>query len=201
MALLTSEVRRIKFELGFNVLALGAEPYIGISQLFEQVIQPYLTAGSSTTSSTAVTAASTPTPVTLTLASASGVSAGDRVVVDVDARQEAATVMALAGSTITVLLSNAHSGSYPVTVEGGEVFVREILARLRDLAASIADSATSAGLKSVGRGAVEWYGDGSSTVLAALQRTQMHHRDELASALGVPNLWRLRRGGAASALY
>ena len=60
MALLTSEITRIKYELGFNVLSLGAEPYIGITQLFENVIQPYTLSGASTTSATAIVAADDP---------------------------------------------------------------------------------------------------------------------------------------------
>ena len=63
MALTSAEVRRIRYELGYNVLAVGAEPYVGVTQLFEQVIQPYLTAGASTTSSTAVVASSTGAPI------------------------------------------------------------------------------------------------------------------------------------------
>ncbi len=72
MALTTAEVRRVKYELGYNTLAVGAEPYFSYVSVFDQVIQPYLTAGTATTSDTevdAVSAGDPPSPVTLTLAS------------------------------------------------------------------------------------------------------------------------------------
>ena len=119
MALLDSEIARIKAELGYNLLTTGALPYIGITQVFEQVIQDNVLAGASTTSTTAVSAQSTPTPVGITLASATGFAAGVRVVLDVDDRQETATVQSMSGSVITVQLTGVHSGTYPVTVDGG----------------------------------------------------------------------------------
>lgn len=199
MALLDSEVQRIKYELGFPVMSIGAEPRIDHVALFDQVIKPYIEAGAATTAATAVTAATTPTPVALTLTSATGFTVGAVVIVDVDSRQERATIQTLSGTSMTVQLSNAHSGTYPVTVEGGESMVRDLLGRLRSIDDSIAEARSSAGLKSVGRGAVEWYEAGS--VLTSLKRIQMDHRDELASMLGVPNLWRRRSGGSRSALY
>jgi hypothetical protein len=45
MSLLDSEVERIKAELGYNVLTIGALPYVGFSQLFANVLQPYTSAG------------------------------------------------------------------------------------------------------------------------------------------------------------
>lgn len=202
MALLPSEVARLKFELGFGLLTNNAAAYARTTALFEQGLLPYLSGGAVTSSSTAVVAASAPTPAALTLASATGFAAGDRVIVDVDARQEAATIQSIAGSAITVLLSLAHAGTYPVTVEGPESMLRGVLGKLREMGESIAGSSTSAGLRSVGRGAVEWYGDGSSTVLRSLQSLQMHHRDELASMLGIANMWRERQSsGRAVSLY
>jgi len=63
MALLASELIRLKAELGFNVLSVGAEPYISIVALFDQVIAPFMTAGVVTTSTTSVTAQGSPTPM------------------------------------------------------------------------------------------------------------------------------------------
>jgi hypothetical protein len=37
-----SEISRLKYETGFNLLTVGAEPYIGVTALFSQVIQPFL---------------------------------------------------------------------------------------------------------------------------------------------------------------
>ncbi len=56
MALLDSEIARIKAELGYNLLTTGAVPYIGVTQVFEQVIQQNVLAGAKTTSATVVTA-------------------------------------------------------------------------------------------------------------------------------------------------
>ncbi len=203
MALLASELIRLKFELGYNVLTIGAEPRIDYVAIFDQVIGPYMSAGATTTSSTAVTAASSPTLVTLTLGSVTGFTAGCVVIIDVDDRQERATVESVSGSTISLLLSKTHGGTYSVTVEGGETIIRSLLDQLRTLATSISESSESAGLKSVGRGAVEWYGNSSGSsgsVLGQLKSIQMHLRDQLASACGIPNMWRLR-GGGASSLY
>src|SRR5512139_2281259 len=98
MALTDAEIARIKNHCGYNLLTVGALPYIGYVSLFDQVIQPYLTGGASTTSSTAVTAATSATPATLTLSSASGFTAGDIAIVDVDARQERVTIQSVSGS-------------------------------------------------------------------------------------------------------
>lgn len=197
MALLDSEIARCKYELGYNVLSIGAEPYIGVARVFELVIQPNLLAGAKTTSATVVTAVAAgalASPVTLTLADATGFSAGDRVIVDVDSRQEAATVQAVAGATITVLLSKAHTGTYPVTVERGESIVREILGRLRDIAEKLGTSVVQqVGIKQVDE--IEFFGGNMFSVRREMQRMQDYWRNELASALGVQNL-RANVGGA-----
>lgn len=202
MALLDSEIARCKYELGYNVLAIGAEPYIGVARVFELVIQPNVLEGAKTTSATAVTAVAAgalASPVTLTLASATGFAAGDRVVVDVDSRQEAATVQSVAGSTITVLLSKAHTGTYPVTVERGESIVREILGRLRDIADKLGSTVVQqVGIKQVDE--IEFFGGNAYSVRREMQRMQDYWRNELASALGVENL-RSNGAGSAVAVY
>jgi len=191
MALLASELARVKYELGYNTLDAGAEPYVSVVALFDQVIQKYLTNGASTTSSTVVPAASAPTPVDLTLASTTGFSAGDRVVIDVDSRQELVQVQSIAATTITVLLSLAHTGNYPVTVEGGESIVREILNRLYSLSASLGGLAVStAGIKRVDE--IEFFGSSEINRIRQLNDLRMKWRDELASVLGVTNMWRVR---------
>ena len=108
--LFTSEIQRIRYELGYNVVQI-ANPYITTFALFESVIQQYVQGGATTTSSTAVTAATTPTPVALTLASATGVKRRRHLVVDVDDRQERAIISALSAAIATVSLSKAHSGT------------------------------------------------------------------------------------------
>ena len=206
MALNQSELRRIKYELGYVGVSVQGEPYISYVSLFDQIVQPYLTAGASTTSATAVAASTSPTPASLVLASAVGFSAGDTVVIDVDARLEAATVQAIAGSTITVILLGVHSGTYPVTVEGAESIVRSILGKLQAIAGLGASptggllgaSAATAGMKKVDE--VEFFGgtNGPSR-LAEMQRLREYWRDELAQAIGVVRL--NGGGGSCTAMY
>lgn len=198
MALLNSELQRVRYELGYNVLAAGAEPYISYVAIFDKVVQTYLNAGAKTTSTTAVTAASAATPVALTLTDATGFTAGDRVVVDVDARQEWATVTLVSGSAITVPLKLTHSGTYPVTVEGGEAIVRELLVKIRQVRDRMALQYGSGALKKVDE--VEFYDRGGKSAFGVLGENLMYWRDELSGALGVPNLWRQKRGGGGIAV-
>jgi hypothetical protein len=199
MALTNSEVARIKAELGYNVLAVGAEPYIGITAMFDQVIQPYTTSGLATTSATPVTAASTPTPQSLTLGSVAGLAAGDVLVVDVDSRQERATIQSITGLSVTLQLSFAHSGTYPVIQEGGESIIREILRELARLGSgmgskqsAISTLSSRAGIKKVDE--VEFFGGGSSVGAQGLDpvtqilKLREYWRDELASVLGIPRM-------------
>ena len=191
MALTDGEIAAIKRELGYNLLEIGAVPYIGITQLFEQVIQPYLATGTNTTSITTVTASTTATPATLTLASATGFTALARVIVDVDDREEVVTVQNVSGSTITALFKLAHTGTYPVILEGGESIVRDILRQIRGVQKQITSATSTAGLKRVD--VIEFYGDSVTTSQTSmLQKLLMHWRDQLAAALGVANLWRDR---------
>ncbi len=205
MALTTSEVRRIKYELGYGLLSVAAEPYISYVSLFDQIIQPYLTEGAATRSSTTVAAATVPTPVTLTLVSAAGITVGDRVIIDVDARQESATIQALTGTSMTVLLMNAHTGSYPVEIEGGCSIVRAILRKLQAIAGlgsdassdAISKALATAGIKKVDE--IEFFGGGitSQTRIGQVKSLQSYWRDELASVLGVV---RLNGGGGGNSV-
>lgn len=202
MALSDAEVMRIKAELGYNVLTIGALPYVGYTALFDQIIQPYMQAGAATTSTTTVAAATTATPATLTLASGTGFASGNRVVIDVDDRQEVVTAQNVSGTSLTALLTLAHSGTYPVTVEGGETLIREQLARLRAINAQITAAPGTAGIKRVD--VIEFYGGGSggASQIDVLYKQRDRARDELASMLNVENRWRSRRGaGQTVALY
>ncbi len=204
MALHTSEISRIKYELGFSVLSLGAEPYIGITQLFENVIAPYTLSGASTTSSTAVTAADdprVPVPVSISLASATGFAAGDRIVVDVDGRQEIATAQALSGSSLTLMLALEHSGTYPVTVEGGESIIRELLGQIRVASAKLVKAIGTTGVKKVDE--VEFFSPKEMGKILGSFGTIWEERDmlrrELAEVLGIDYLRAMRaRGGGAT---
>lgn len=193
MALLDSEVARIKAELGFALIGI-ANPYIGTTALFEQIIQPYLQAGASTTSATAVTAASVPTPVTLTLASGTGFASGARVVIDVDDRQETVTARLVSGTSLTVDLKLAHSGTYPVTVEGGESIVRESLTRIRAIRTKMLQAFGLGALKKVDE--IEWYQSGTLGYYGQLGSDLMSERDFLASVLGIRSMWSMKRAEA-----
>lgn len=203
MALLTSEIKRVRHELGYNVLGPAAEPYVEYHGVLDRVIQLYLSAGAVTTSATTVTSSTTPAQVTLTLADATGFSQYDAVIVDVDSRQERATVQNVSGSTISLLLSNAHTGTYPVTVEGGESIIRDILKKIENVNNRTNAASATAGLKRAED--IEWYGNASGGVGSVIKdqmALRMYWRDQLASALGVTNLWRMRMGsGQSVALY
>lgn len=196
MALLTSELDLIRYELGWNELTVGAEPYIGVAAIFDRVVAPYLRSGLITSSSTVVAAAGTPTRRTLTLAAISGtntqgdavaVHVGDRLIIDVDSLQESATVESMSGNTVDVLLSFGHTGTYPVTVEGGEAIVRSILRNCRAIGAKLGSGGpaiTSAGLKKVDE--IEFFpssSGGGSTVFNDLVALRRYWRAELCRAL------------------
>lgn len=197
MALSDAEVARIRAELGFHVLTVNAEPYISYVSLFDQIIQPYLSAGTSTTSTTSVTAATTPTPVSVTLVSATGFTAGDRVVIDVDERQEISTIRSISGSVINVSLTKAHgTATYPVTVEGGETLVREALTRIRETKTQMAKAYGLGSLKRADD--VEFYqaGGSLSSQFGVLGQNLRHWREELAAMLGIESMWAHRQAGS-----
>lgn len=201
MALLDSEVQRIRYELGYPNLNTAAEPYIGIAAVFTQVIQPYTLSGASTTSSTPVASATTPTPQTLTLADATGFTAGAVVVVDVDSRQERATIQALSGAAMTVQLELPHSGSYPVLVEGGESIIRDILKELRAVGDALIDLKSRVGLKAADD--LQFFGGGQTLAsqgidpLTQTLKLREYWRDELAHCLGIPRMNAPNSGGGS----
>lgn len=190
MALLDSEVMRIKFHLGFNLLSIGAEPRIDHVALFDQVIKPYVDAGAKTTSSTAVTAAEPAAPVSITLASVVGFTAGDRVVVDVDSLTERSTIRSLSGSAISVVLALAHTGTYPVTIEGPESIIRDLLMRCDRAWTTYTTAIESGGLEQLGKGGeIRWYPEaGGGGPIGAAATGLARVRIELGKALGVAPL-------------
>jgi hypothetical protein len=201
VALLDSEIQRIRFELGYTVMGVNSEPYVEYFGTIDRVISLYLNAGATTTSSTSVTAATTPTQRTIVLASATGFVAGATIYVDVLPVQERAIIQSISGTSIVVYLQKAHAGSYPVTVDGGESIIREKLAQLYDIDVKTSAAINTAGLKRVDD--IEFYGGTTATSQAKmLQQLRDLRRDELASALGVVNLYKLRKGyGQCVSLY
>lgn len=197
MALLASEISRIKAELGYSVHTAGAIPYRTVWNTFDLVLQDYVQAGATTFSSTDVTSTGAVQQVILTLVSSTGFSDGAAVVVDVDSRQERATIQCVSGSAITVLLSNTHTGTYPVTVEGGESIVRDKLRELVGIGTQLTTAQSSANLARVDE--VWFHKPGATTsTIKQLRSEQMRLRDELAAILNVPNYFRVKGGGGSA---
>lgn len=203
MALTAAEIQQIRAELGYNQLTISAIPYISYVALFDDVVRNNVHEGASTTSATVVAAAATPTAVALVLTNATNFTAGDRVLVDVDSLQEEATIRSITGSTISVILSLAHTGTYPVVVKGGVQIVRALLKRLQAVGTQLDSIVSTAGLKRAED--IEWYqaqggASGGSAQLAALYAQRDDLRDQLSVACGVQNRWKtvLRAGGGAS---
>jgi len=202
MALTASELARLRIELGYSGLTISAQSYVadGVTQIFEQVIGPYLQAGELNRTSTPVAAASAPTVVTLALLSTpTTIAPGDRLIVDDDAAQEAAHVQSVTASTVTLELFKAHVGTYPVTVEGAESIVRYYLRQCIAIAERIARSAGRAGIKRADE--VEFFQSTTEQngVIDDLIRLQRYWRGELAQAVGLGDL-RAARSGAGGQL-
>lgn len=199
----TSEIKRIRHELGQNLLEVGADSYISIHQGLEVVVQTYVADEIATTSTSTITGAADPAPGQITLADATGFAAGDRIVVDVDSRREIVTTQALSGATLTALFTKDHGGGggYPVSVEGPIPIVKDILAKIAKVKEELASTFGEGALKKVDE--LEFY-DTNSTLFGSTGDTLMFWRDELSSALGVANLWRRKPGaggGTKLSLY
>lgn len=200
VSLLDSEVVRIKAELGYALLTHNAGPNVGnLLALFDQVIAPHVHTGALSTCTTLVEATATPTARTLALVGAGTVAAGATVVIDVDSRQEKATVRSATADEITCLLSKAHGpGLYPVAVEGGESMIRGILAELTKLTNTIASLRNRVGVSKVDE--IELFGGGSTLgsvgvdPLTHVFQLRESWRDELAHALGIRRLNSARAG-------
>lgn len=204
MGLSSSEVVRIKTELGYNALTEGSQLYASnYLFMFEQVIQPFVDAQAETTSSTSVQASTTPTPATLTLADGTDFRAGDIIIVDVDTRQERVTIQSKSGNNVTALLTKDHTGTYPVCVESGVTIVRGILAELSKIATTISSLRTRVGIKKAGD-EVEFFGGGATLAsqgidpLTQVLALREQWRDELANALNVRRLNAADSGGSTS---
>lgn len=193
--LTTDEMARIKLELGDTVLAVGAQPWIGIRSVWD-VIAQYVESSSiaPTSSSTAVTAAG---PTTITVASVTGLNAGMRVQIDCDGQRETCTIRNVAGSVLSLMTRKVHSGTYPVEVESALTLVRGILSDLIALEqVNTISSFDSLGLRRVDeiewdeRGAGYWIEWGKGLL-----------RRKLASACGVGWIYAASRGSSSLEVY
>jgi hypothetical protein len=193
--LTTDEMARIKLELGDTVLAVGAQPWIGIRSVWD-VIQTYVESSSvaPTSSSTTVSAAG---PTTITVASVTGLTAGMRVQIDCDGQRETCLIRNIAGSVLSLVTRKTHSGTYPVEVESALTLVRGILSDLIALEqVNTISSFDSLGLRRVDeiewdeRGAGYWIEWGKGLL-----------RRKLASACGVGLIYTASRGSSSLEVY
>ena len=204
MALRPEEILQIKYGLGVSVTLIGAEPYIGYLAIFDKAIAPYII-DPSTTSSTSTAAVIGGASYALSLAvipvvagtTTPAFQVGTTVVVDVGAVQETAQISAISGTSVTVVLANAHLAPFPVVMAGGEAVVRGILARITSIEAQMASIApVGAGVKKVDE--IELFGSMRGKQLdkfGSLLQQREQARDDLGEAVGFPNLRRAKRSG------
>ena len=123
----------------------------------------------------------------MTLAGATGFAAGARVVVDVDSSAGDRNGAEPSGASLTLLLSNTHSGTYPVTVEGGESIVRQYLQRCVAAGDRIDKALARAGIKKVDE--IEFFSAtemvGMNGPFGSLWQAREMMRRELAEVLGM----------------
>jgi hypothetical protein len=183
----TQEMWRIKAELFDNVLDFGAVPWLSVRAIYD-VIQANVS-GSSVAPTTSSTAVTVPGATVLTLASVAGLAAASRVVIDVDTAREVATVRAVSGSTISVVCTKLHAGTYPVEIESGLTIVRGILADLEAIDQQQRLAIPQAGVRRVDE--IEFFGkaDGGGA-RAQLEAHRNTLRGRLASATGLTGILR-----------
>lgn len=212
MALRNEEILRLKYELGYNVTGIGAEVYITYTAVFDRAIQPYLI-DVATTSSTAVTAVTGGASTTIVLAAnpASTTSTqslsfvvGSNVVVDVGVSQETSVIAALSGLSATLTLSLAHSGTYPVLLQGAEQTIRDIFTRLDTIKSEMTYVAPkTAGVEQVDEirlfPRTKKRGD-TMDKFASLMWQRDEARRDLAGALGIPYLRDVRSGNGSRSM-
>lgn len=158
MSLSTAEVESLRFHLGYGNVGVGAYPYTpdGFKELFEQVIGLNLTGDTETTASGSTTAGAL---ATLTPAAMTGIVAYARLVVDVGDDSEIVTVKSVTSTTFTARFSKARTGSFPVALLGGQARLRLLLGQADTAWQAMQDPSigSTAGLKQVDKGDVEWF--------------------------------------------
>jgi hypothetical protein len=161
--LTTEEVENLRFHLGYGNLQVGAYPWTpdGFMELFTNVIKPYLATGPETSATTAVDTGAGPSIVTVTPLDMTGIAVNVRLIVDNGEDTEVVVVKAVTPTTFTARFALAHAASgYPIAVETGTSRLRWLLHqadRTHQTMLSPMVTAT-AGIKSVDKGEVEWFG-------------------------------------------
>jgi hypothetical protein len=185
MALTAGEVEALRRHLQYGNIGVGAYPNTpdGFYEVFYDVISPYLSTGTETSATTAITANTT---ATVTPVSMTGIAVYGRIIVDADEAAEVVTVKAVTASTFVAAFKKAHAASgYPIATDSGVARLRLLLNDADKAFATMTGSTitSSAGLKSVGRGAVEWFGAGA--VLSSVQQQYRAILDQIASLVQV----------------
>lgn len=186
MTLSASELDEVRLHLQYGNIGIGAYPYTpdGFYEVFSSVVSPYLSTGTETSATTAVTASST---TTVTPLSMTNIVVYGRLIVDVGDEAEIVTVKAISGSTFVAAFLKAHAATgYPIATNSGLARLRMLLHDANKAFASMtgATVTSSAGLKSVGRGAVEWYGQGA--VFEAVKQQYLGIVEQISALVQVP---------------
>lgn len=188
------QIEALRYHLGYGNIGVGGYPYTpdGFKELFEQVIQPNITEGAETTSTTAISAAGI---ATVTPASMTGLATHVALIVDVGDDEERVEVRSVTATTFTARFAKAHAvPGWPIAVASGLTRLRSLLREADRLNAEVTGASTTetAGLKSVGRGAIEWYPGGA--VMAEKAKQYIAVVGELSTLVRVEPLRSPRRG-------
>lgn len=186
MSLSTAEVEELRLHLQYGNIGVGAYPLTpdGFYEVFYDVVSPYLSTGTETSATTAITADTT---TTVTPASMTNITAYARLIVDVGDEAEIVTVKAVTPTTFVAAFKKAHAATgYPIATNSGVARLRLLLHDANKAFTTMTGTSitSSAGLKSVGRGAVEWFG--TSSVLAATRDHYMAIIEQISNLVRVP---------------
>ncbi len=161
MPALDSEIELCRFHLGYGNLLAGSVPYTddGFRDLFYHVAQPNISEFEETTVALAVAVG----VVAVTPASMTGIVPHARMVTDLGEDAETIVVRSVTATTFTARFAGAHAAEMPIAVQSGLTHLRELLHALDKEYKPLLNGTImqSAGLKQIGRGAVEWFGAGS----------------------------------------
>lgn len=185
MALTDAEVESLRFLLGWSNLGIRAYPFT--SDLWWEsmygVVRPSLTEGAETTASVAIATAGV---FTVTPASMTDIVPFARLNIDVGEDEETVTVRATTPTTFSARFAKAHAAPYMIAVESGLTRARSLMRKAFVTLEQLTGTKilSSAGLKMVGQGEVEWFGP--TAVLMATNAQLMAIRQQLSSLVRIP---------------
>lgn len=185
MALSDAEVESLRFLLGWSNLGIRAYPYT--NDLYWEslygVVVPSLTEGAVTTASVAIAAAGI---FDVTPASMTDIVPYARLIVDAGEDEETIAVRATTATTFNARFARAHAAPFMIAVESGLTRARGLMRRAFVALEQLTGTKilSSAGLKMVGQGEVEWFGP--TAVLMATNAQMLAIRQQLASLVRIP---------------